>query len=233
MKEPDHLYFVAYPIEPDGSRWVKIGRTENTHQRFMSLRGHTPYPLEVLGIAVGKGSQERATHKALAAFRGNGEWFLLSREQWEGLRDRLAREFPEWPEQVDRCRDAWLAKRGDRRKDPEVQARERAYAARYQRGADVRERDRTRARERWHADAEYREKQKTRLRERAKDPEVRARAREYMREYRKDPEVRAKKNKAERIRAQDPERKAKKKERERERYKRKRMLESRKHAETD
>lgn len=194
---PDHLYFLGYPEEPDGSRWVKIGRARQVAKRIADLKPGTPKPLEVLGLALGLGAEEGRTHRALAHLRGNGEWFLLAREQWESLRDRLSEQFPEWP--------AFLAEQ----REASLEAKREAMRLRAERYPEHVKEIKARA----HKDPEktraaknrWREANKDRLREQAREREKRLRAdpewvrkrRQYERDRRKERRMLESRNHAE------------------------------------
>lgn len=172
---PDHLYFVGYPLEPDGSRWVKVGRSQNMAKRMESLGTGTPQVLEVLGIALGCGRHESRVHRELAPWRGKGEWFLLSSAAWRRIQEDIAVRFPTWPallwEQVESRREEAL----DRLASEANRERDRDLKREYRKDPDFRERARL-------AQCAYRE-----------DPAFRERKREYHRKYWADPEYRARK----------------------------------------
>lgn len=97
-----HLYYIAYPPELDGARWVKIGRAKVVTRRVTQLQIGSPYPLEVLAVAWGEGRRERAVHAAFAQYRGSGEWFRLPTELCARCVEEVHARFPAW-------RDALLA----------------------------------------------------------------------------------------------------------------------------
>lgn len=77
MSEPDHLYFVACPPLPDGSRYVKIGRTINMDRRMSEIQTGCPLPLELVWFWPGGGPNERGVHERLKCLRERGEWFHI------------------------------------------------------------------------------------------------------------------------------------------------------------
>lgn len=135
MKKPfeDHLYFIAAPIEPDGSRWVKIGRAANLANRLQSLQCGCPYLLEILYVKVGAGSEEGVYHTNFAHSRGVGEWFLFSKDDIALLSSKgsatsgLLEEHQECARERDRKR-----KRSRKRlENPEYRERQRQYMREY------------------------------------------------------------------------------------------------------
>lgn len=182
VKEPDHLYFIAQPEAADGSRWVKIGRSRDVANRIQQLQCASPHRLDVLGVAVGMGHQEKATHSRLGSVRGNGEWFLLERWQWEKLRDQIRQDFPDW--------SATYQEREFPRARSDADANQKRRE-RYAKDPAHREKVLSRNRKRYAEDPAFREQRrkdalarKAALREEKRE-EALASKRAYMREYKR------------------------------------------------
>jgi hypothetical protein len=70
------IYFVACERE----QMIKIGCARNPKQRFFSMKGTSPLPLEFLGAIPGNQVEERLLHSQWAVHHVRNEWFRAAPE---------------------------------------------------------------------------------------------------------------------------------------------------------
>lgn len=67
-----YIYF----IRANGDGPIKIGfTTDLPHKRIATVKTGCPWPITLIGAIEGTMAQEKALHRALVAFRTQGEWF--------------------------------------------------------------------------------------------------------------------------------------------------------------
>jgi hypothetical protein len=68
------VYFIRADQE------VKIGMSNNVHQRMKALSTMSPVPLELLAVVAGAHLEEAQLHRKFAHLRMHGEWFRAEPE---------------------------------------------------------------------------------------------------------------------------------------------------------
>lgn len=80
-----HTYVVGRDPRAHKVIYVKIGRSRNPVARINTLQTFSPTPLKTLFIL--EGDRERELHQRFAAYRTKGEWFRVSGELREFIRE--------------------------------------------------------------------------------------------------------------------------------------------------
>lgn len=79
----DDLYF----IQDTECSAIKIGRSRNPHARLRELQAGNPHRLSLLAVAEGRGEREFQWHRAFSADRLCGEWFAVTADLLEMIKD--------------------------------------------------------------------------------------------------------------------------------------------------
>jgi len=66
------VYFLQFPLDP---KLIKIGYSTDIHKRLISIQGHAPVKLELLGVAQGDLVLEDQLKCQFKHLQDHGEWF--------------------------------------------------------------------------------------------------------------------------------------------------------------
>lgn len=83
-KEPSKQEVVYFIQAGD---FVKIGRTRNIKRRIDQTQVHCPFPIQLIGTIEGDKDVEREIHDMFKPYQSTGEWFNLTPEVREKLKD--------------------------------------------------------------------------------------------------------------------------------------------------
>jgi hypothetical protein len=81
LPPPSVVYFISC------RDCVKIGIARDTAFRLREMQVHCPYEMTLLGVTDGGRSVERGLHQRFARYRIRGEWFSLSDEIQQFIRE--------------------------------------------------------------------------------------------------------------------------------------------------
>ena len=87
MSKHNKVYFIT------DRRYVKIGKTQNIISRLSALQTGHPEKLYVLGYVDGGRGEEKKLHKRFSKYRVRGEWFKLTEEFAQKIKDLCKREY--------------------------------------------------------------------------------------------------------------------------------------------
>lgn len=87
----EYLDGCSYVYLISDGQHIKIGKSQDPHQRVKTLQTGNAKPLRLLSWSPGGTKEEALLHSEFASFRVRGEWFDLPDPVVESVRDRLHR----------------------------------------------------------------------------------------------------------------------------------------------
>jgi hypothetical protein len=80
---------MIYFLRCTGTPWVKIGWADDVIRRINDIQQYNPHRLQLVAVRNGKRKEESRLHTKFSEYRRIGEWFELSDELTNFIREQM------------------------------------------------------------------------------------------------------------------------------------------------